>query len=53
MKRIKSRPDRIAWAVARFSFSSGIVSSRMPRARRRTALLAVLIGQILHTLDLS
>jgi hypothetical protein len=33
----------MGWAVAHFNFSSSIFSSRMPRARRSTALIVVLI----------
>jgi phospholipid/cholesterol/gamma-HCH transport system permease protein len=42
-KRTTSRADRIGRAVAHLSFSTNMVSSRMPRARRRTALMVVLI----------
>src|SRR5712691_9949110 len=45
-KRAKSRADRIGWAVAHFSFNSSIASSRMPRARRSTALIVVLIESL-------
>jgi hypothetical protein len=41
--RARSRADRIGWAVAHLSLRSSIRSSRMPRARLRTALIVVLI----------
>lgn len=41
MKRATSRADRIGRAVAHFSFSNSICSSRMPCARRSTALMVV------------
>jgi len=40
-KRARSPDDRMGRAVAHFSLSRSMASSRMPRARRRTALIVV------------
>lgn len=39
--RARSRVDRVGRAEAHFSFSSSVVSSRTPRARRMTPLIVV------------